>query len=319
MRPLLDRFHFLILALLSFLGLTLMAGCGSQTPEESQGLKVAATTTMVADLAAAVLGEYGEVHGLMGPGVDPHLYKATAGDVNTLQSADLILYNGLHLEGRMADLLVRLGRRGKPVYAVTEGVPESELLEPEEFAGHYDPHVWFDPILWSYCVDTVVEALSEVDPMRTTVFKKRGDSLKSEYEALREWGHSYVSQIPRENRILVTSHDAYNYFGKAFGFQVVGVQGISTMSEAGLADIVKIVEYIKERNIKAIFVESSVSPATIQRISKDSGAKIGGELFSDAMGMKGHREAGPDGLSFDVGTYEGMFKHNLVTIVEALK
>lgn len=302
-----------------FACLTLFLGCGSEPQPSRKTLKVAATTTMVADLAAAVVGENGEVHGLMGPGVDPHLYKATAGDVNTLQSADLILYNGLHLEGRMADLLVRLGRRGKLVYAVTEGVPESELLEPEEFAGHYDPHVWFDPNLWSYCVDTVVEAMSEADPANAEAYEQRGLKVKSEYEALREWGEAYVNQIPEDKRILVTSHDAYNYFGQAFGFQVVGVQGISTMSEAGLADIVKISEFIKEKEIKAIFVESSVSPATIQRISKDSGTRIGGELFSDAMGLKGHLESAPDGSSFDVGTYKGMFKHNLVTIVEALK
>ncbi len=297
-----------------------LAGCSDRATESSSSsLRVVATTTLVADLAESVLGEHGEVIGLMGPGVDPHLYKATAGDVNDLQSADLILYNGLHLEGRMTEVLVRLGRQGTPVYAITENVPESELLEPEEFAGHYDPHVWFDPKLWRYCVDTVGTALSSVDPDKASIFEARGAAVKSQLTALQQWAESYVTQIPESQRILVTSHDAYNYFGRAFGFQVIGVQGISTVSEAGLADMAKISEFIKAKRIKAIFVESSVSPATIKRISADTGASIGGELFSDALGERGHIETGPDGSTFDVGTYEGMFKHNLVTIVESLK
>jgi len=286
---------------------------------EQKRLKVAATTTMVADLAESVAGDHAVVTGLMGPGVDPHLYKATASDINTLQSADLILYNGLHLEGRLADLLVKLGRRGKPVYAVTESIPEEKLLEPEEFEGHWDPHVWFDPRLWALCVDTVVNALSNVAPEHAGDFKERGKSVRETYLSYYDWGRNYMKQVKPEQRYLITSHDAYNYFGKAFDFTVIGVQGISTQSEAGLADIVKIVEFIKKRKIKAIFVESSVSPAAIRRISEDSGAEVGGELFSDAMGAKGHLGRAADGSTFDLGTYEGMVKGNIATIAEALK
>ncbi len=285
----------------------------------SDKIRIAATTTMVADLAESVAGERAEVSGLMGPGVDPHLYKATASDINTLQSADLVFYNGLHLEGRLADILVKLGRRGKAVYAVSESIPENLLLEPEEFEGHYDPHVWFDPQLWAHCIATVVEALSEVDPTNADEYASRGESVRQDYNAHYKWGKAYIEQVDPSQRILITSHDAYNYFGRAYGFKVIGVQGISTQSEAGLADIVKIVEFIKENQIKAIFVESSVSPAAIQRISEDSGAAIGGELFSDAMGLKGHIETAADGTSFDVGTYEGMVKGNIATIAEALK
>lgn len=273
---------------------------------------------MVADLAESVAGERATVVGLMGPGVDPHLYKATASDINTLQSADLILYNGLHLEGRLADLLVKLGRRGKPVYAVTESIPEDKLLEPEEFQGHYDPHVWFDPRLWALCVDTVVESLINVDPTGQSEYASQGERIKARYLAYYDWGKQYMASLAPAQRYLVTSHDAYNYFGRAFDFKVIGVQGISTQSEAGLADIVQIVKFIKERQIKAIFVESSVSPAAIQRISQDSGVSIGGELFSDAMGSKGHMGQARDGSQFDLGTYEGMVKGNISTITDAL-
>ncbi len=296
-----------------------LAVSASLSNAEDRPLSIAATTTMVADLAESVAGKYATVTGLMGPGVDPHLYKATASDINTLQSADLILYNGLHLEGRLADILVKMGRRGKLVYAVTESIPEDKLLEPEEFQGHYDPHVWFDPRLWALCVDTVVTALSKADPIHASEFEKRGESLRKTYLDYYDWGLNYMEQVKPEQRILITSHDAYNYFGQAFDFAVIGVQGISTQSEAGLADIVKIGEFIKQKGIKAIFVESSVSPAAIRRISEDSGAKIGGELYSDAMGAKGHIGNAADGSSFDLGTYEGMVKGNITTIAEALK
>ena len=312
-RPLLALFSLTLLAMTSI-------SCSPTASDSSDNrIKAVATTTFVADLTASILGDDGEVIGLMGPGVDPHLYKATAGDVNQLQSADVIFYNGLHLEGRMTEVLVRLGRQGTPVYAITEDLPEASLLEPAEFAGHYDPHVWFDPDLWIHCVDTVVSALSEVDSNRADAYRDRGATLKSRLKELKRWGVEYAQQIPKEKRILITSHDAYNYFGQAFDFQVIGVQGISTVSEAGLADIVKVSGFIRDNGIKAIFVESSVSPATIERISADSGVSIGGELFSDALGEPGHLEESPDGSSFDVGTYEGMFRHNMITIVEALK
>ncbi|MFL3657018.1 MAG: metal ABC transporter solute-binding protein, Zn/Mn family [Opitutales bacterium] len=299
--------------------LALLVGFLASVSYGAEMLRIVATTTMVADLAQSVAGDRAKVSGLMGPGVDPHLYKATAPDINTLQSADLIFYNGLHLEGRLADILVKLGRRDKPVYAVTESIPEGKLLEPDEFQGHYDPHVWFDPRLWAHCIETVVNALAEVDPDHANEYRERGAAVEQAYQDHYQWGVDYLAKLPAKQRILITSHDAYNYFGRAFDFRVIGVQGISTQSEAGLADMVQIIKFIKENNIKAIFVESSVSPAAIQRISEGSGCAIGGELFSDAMGLPGHIETTSDGSSFDVGTYEGMVKANISTIADALQ
>jgi manganese/zinc/iron transport system substrate-binding protein len=277
-------------------------------------LRVAATVTMVADLVREVGGSRVEVQALMGPGVDPHLYKATASDVGKLQRADAIFYAGLMLEGKMQELFTRLARTRKHVHAVTERLPPERLLHPTQFAGHPDPHVWFDVPLWSQCVPVVVEGLSAADPPGRTEYERRGRELQTRLATLHEWALAKTAELPPERRILVTSHDAYNYFGRAYGFQVVGLQGISTVTEAGLADMARLVDFIKARRVKAIFVESSVPHATIERISRDAGVKIGGELFSDAMGTPGQIENG-----YDLGTYEGMIKHNLTTIVEALK
>jgi manganese/zinc/iron transport system substrate-binding protein len=246
-------------------------------------LKVTTTVTMVADLARAVGGDRVEVEALMGPGVDPHLYKAAASDITKLQQADVIFYSGLLLEGKMQDIFAKLARSKRFVYPVTEAIPVEKLLEPPEFAGHYDPHVWFEVPLWKL-------------------------------DELHAWALKKCAELPAERRILVTSHDAYNYFGRAYGFQVVGLQGISTVTEAGLADMAKLTDFIRQKKVKAVFVETSVPHHTIERISKDTGVKIGGELFSDAMGTPGQMEHG-----YDLGTYEGMIKHNITTIVDALK
>jgi len=277
-------------------------------------IKITTTVTMVADLARNVGGDRVEVEALMGPGVDPHLYKAAASDVTKLQQADLIFYSGLLLEGKMQDIFGKLARSKRFVYAVTESIPLDRLLEPPEFAGHYDPHVWFDVPLWKLCLDTVAKGLSEFDPAGKDGYEKRATSTRARLDELHAWALKKAGELPAERRILVTSHDAYNYFGRAYGFQVVGLQGISTVSEAGLADVAKLTDFIKQKKIKAVFVESSVPHDTIERISKDAGVKIGGELFSDAMGTPGKIENG-----YDLGTYEGMIKHNLTTIVEALK
>jgi manganese/zinc/iron transport system substrate-binding protein len=277
-------------------------------------VKATTTVTMVADLVRQVGGDRVEVQALMGPGVDPHLYKAAASDVTRLQQADVIFYSGLLLEGKMQDVLTKLARSKRHVYAVTEAIPVDRLLEPPEFAGHYDPHVWFDVTLWRECVDVVVKGLSEVDPEGKADYEKRGEELRVRMNALHDWASKKAAEVPAERRILVTSHDAYNYFGRAYGFQVVGLQGISTVTEAGLADMSKLSDFIREKSVKAIFVESSVPHNTIERISSSTGVKIGGELFSDAMGTPGQMENG-----YDLGTYDGMIKHNMTTIVEALK
>ncbi len=281
---------------------------------ERAALRVVATTTLVADLVRGVAGEHATVESLMGAGVDPHLYKPTAGDVLRLQRADVIFYNGLLLEGRMTEMLEKLGRGARPVLAVTSGLGGDDLLQSEDYAGHPDPHVWFDVTLWRRCIAVVEQGLSAAAPDRAADFRRNADALRARYDALHAWAIAQVAELPPERRILVTSHDAYSYFGRAYGFTVVGLQGISTATEAGLADVARLVDFIRARQLRAIFVESSVSPATIERVARDSGVRIGGELFSDALGAPGQIEHG-----HDVGTYEGMIRHNLTLIVEALK
>ena len=308
---------FLLMKRTLFLTIGLVAAVAFSQAHAAK-LNVVTTTTMVTDMVKEIGGDRVKVVGLMGPGVDPHLYKPASGDVVKLQRAKIIFYSGLMLEGRMTDLFFRMARAGKLVYAVTESIPEKDRLEPPEFAGHWDPHVWGDPILWSNCIVTVVDGLSKADPAGAAGYAKRGQAVVASYKAMRAWALKRIAAVPREQRILVTSHDAFNYFGQAFGFQVVAVQGLSTVTEAGLADIAKMVDFIKKENIKAIFIESSVNPAAIKRVSKDSDVKIGGELFSDACGALGDMHEA-HGEKYDVGTYIGMLKHNVNTVVDALK
>lgn len=303
-----------------YLPLIFLIFCHSWAMATSSQKPVAVTTTtMITAMVQDVGGDDIEVIGLMGPAVDPHLYKPSAHDTAKLRQADLIFYNGLMLEGRMGELFAKLSRKGNKIYAVSSNIPKNLLLEPPEMNGHYDPHIWFDPSMWSTCVDVVVAALSTHSPEKKASFEARGEALKEKIKNTNNWANNKIAGLPPEKRILVTSHDAYNYFGRAYSFQVVGVQGISTVSEAGLADIASTVDFIKAKGVKAVFIESSVSPATIGRIGKDAHAKIGGELFSDAMGLPGEIEIGPDGERYDLGTWEGMMKHNINTIVEALK
>lgn len=277
-------------------------------------VKAATTTGMIADIVKQVGGDRVEVEQLMGPGIDPHLYKPTASDAVRLSQADVVFYNGLKLEGRMADLFAKLSRTGRKVYAVTESVPEEKFLEPAEFEGHYDPHVWFDTGIWAQTVPTIIKGLNETDPEGKSLYEENGKKVQAQLEALDAWCKETASTLPEEKRILVTSHDAYNYFGRAYGFKVVGLQGVSTVSEAALADMSQLVDFIKDQKVKAIFVESSVNPAAIRRVAEDAGVKVGGELFSDAMGNPGEMH-GP----YDTGTYDGMVRHNMTTIVNALK
>ncbi|MDA7916686.1 zinc ABC transporter substrate-binding protein [bacterium] len=281
---------------------------------EAAPLRVVATTGMVGDLATQIAGDHADVEYLMGPGVDPHLYKATASDVRKLQRADVILYNGLFLEGKMQSILERMAKGGRHVAAITARLDHNRLLDPGDGSGHPDPHVWFDILLWAQCVPVVVETLSKAAPDSAAYFQQQGERVTAELLALHAWAQELSAHLPAAKRILVTSHDAYGYFGEAYGFQVVGLQGISTVSEAALADMASLVDFIKSRGVKAIFVESSVPHATIERIATDAKVAIGGELFSDAMGTPGQMENG-----YDLGTYDGMVRHNLTTIVEALR
>lgn len=295
----------------------LLASCDSAPPEAADGkLPVVATTTMISDMVRDVGGDHVRVMPLMGPGVDPHLYKPSADDARKLREAKVTFYNGLMLEGRMEELFASLKKDGRAVHELASAINESSRKHADD--GHYDPHIWGDPRLWTQCVDVVIKGLSEADPAHAEDFARRGAETKARYTAAYEWCLQRVNQIPKDARVLITSHDAFNYFGEAFGFQVIGVQGISTVGEAGLADLAKTVDFIKQKGVKAIFVESSVPHATIERISKDSGAKIGGELYSDALGTAGDmKEVG--GEQADPGTYVGMLKSNVHQIVEALK
>jgi manganese/zinc/iron transport system substrate-binding protein len=304
-----------------FAGCSLGSGVGEDGDEKASGNKlvVVTTTTHVTDMVKSVAGNRVEVVALMGPGVDPHLYKPSAKDVATLSKASLVFYSGLMLEGRMADVFAKASRTGTKAYAVTETVPEEELLEPEEFKGHWDPHIWFDPEIWVKCIEVVRDGLAEADPEGKEVYAQNAEILKTEYLAVTDWANARIAGLSEESRKLVTSHDAFNYFGRAFGIEVMAVQGISTATEAGLADRAAMVDYVKRHGVKAIFVESSVNPATIEEIARETGVKVGGELFSDAMGEPGKMEKNPDGEEYDVGTWVGMMKHNVNVFVEALK
>ena len=278
----------------------------------SYPIPVAATVGMVADLVTNVGREYVTVTQIMGSGVDPHMHKASRDDVQTIMNADIVFYSGLMLEGKMADTLIKVSRN-KPVFAVTELIDQKTLLEPEDFNGHYDPHLWMDVAAWSLCVDAVKDALTEVDPQHAQAYQANAEAYKKELEKLHEYGLTSTKSIPENSRILITSHDAFNYFGRAYGLNVQGIQGISTESEAGLKRINELVDLLVKKNVKAVFVESSVSKKNITALIDGAKAqgheiKIGGELFSDAMGDAGTYE----------GTYVGMLDHNFTVVTRAL-
>jgi manganese/zinc/iron transport system substrate-binding protein len=267
---------------------------------------------MVADVVRNVGGEHVEVTQIMGAGVDPHLYKATRDDVALIAGGDVVFYSGLMLEGKMIDTLVKISR-SKPVYAITEIIDPQYLLEPADFAGHYDPHVWMDVGAWAKCVDAVLNALCELDPKHADEYRENAKRYRGQLEELDDYGRKSLATIPPKRRVLITSHDAFNYFGRAYGLDVQGVQGISTESEAGLQRINELVDLIVERGITAVFVESSVPRKNVEAIvagakSRGHDIRIGGELYSDAMGEQGTYE----------GTYVGMLDHNITLATRAL-
>lgn len=299
------------IALLISASITLFVGCSDQSVDHGK-IRVVATIGMISDVVEVIGGEHVEVHGLMGPGVDPHLYKATPSDVLALQSADIIFYNGLHLEAKMGELFEKMGQVRTTV-AVTQQIPESLLFAPEAFAGHYDPHVWFDVTLWKYAVAEIARTLAEKYPDLAEGFEQNSAAYLSELDALHAYVTEQAARVPPEQRILITAHDAFNYFGHRYGFEVAGLQGISTQAEAGTKDVQDLVNLIVDRRIRAIFVESSVPVKNIKAVQEAVQAKgwdvvVGGELFSDAMGDAG---------SFE-GSYVGMVTHNIDTLVAAL-
>lgn len=298
------------------LAVLLAAGCGGRQEEAAPAtatLQVLATTGMVADAARVIGGDAVQVHALMGPGVDPHLYKASERDVRALSDADLVLYNGLHLEGKMAELFERLARQ-RHVVPLAAAIPDSLLRHPAAFEGHPDPHVWFDVAMWAHAVERARDALIESRSDQREAFTARAAAYLDTLHALDAWTRAEMAGIPERQRVLVTAHDAFGYFGRAYGVEVVGLQGISTVSEFGLADVRRLVDLIVSRGVKAVFVESSVPRRSIEAVvegcrGRGHAVNIGGTLYSDALGADGTAE----------GTYVGMVRANVRTIVQALR
>jgi manganese/zinc/iron transport system substrate-binding protein len=295
--------------------LIVIAACGGGAPEPTDGadVKVVATTNIVADLVRAVGGPGVEVEALMGPGIDPHLYKASAGDVRRMSSAQAIFYSGLHLEGKMSEVLGRMDERGTRTVAVAECVPKENLIYSTDFSGVHDPHVWFDVALWSQAANCVAETLASLDPDRGGEYEARAEAKVEELQALDGWVRERVEALPPEQRVLVTAHDAFGYFGRAYGFEVRGLLGVSTASEAGTSDVQELAEFIVERQVPAIFVETSVPPRYVQALreavrARGFAVEIGGSLYSDSLGNAGSPE----------GSYDGTVRANVETIVAAL-
>ena len=278
----------------------------------SRRIRAVATTGMVADLVKNVGGDRVELQTLMGPGVDPHLYRATEGDVIRIGGADVVFYSGLHLEAKMADVFERLRSRVRTV-AVTDAIDRDLLLTPAQFQGNYDPHVWFDVRLWMQAATKVEDALIAMDPQHERTYRGNARAYLERLGRLDRYVRAQARRVPRRARVLITAHDAFNYFGRAYGFEVRGLQGISTAAEAGTADVSTLAEFVVDRRIPAMFVESSVPPRFIEAVQEAVRARgfdvaIGGQLYSDAMGDPGTPE----------GTYVGMVRHNIDSIVAGL-
>ncbi|MFC0273996.1 metal ABC transporter solute-binding protein, Zn/Mn family [Metabacillus herbersteinensis] len=292
----------------------MLAACGTVSNGENSGkINVTTTTGQVADVVKNVGGEHVEVTSLMGPGVDPHLYQASQGDIQKLSKAEIIFYSGLHLEGKMDNIFEKMSKE-KPTVAVAESIPENMLLSAEGNSNAHDPHVWFDIQLWLNTVDEVEVKLSELSPENKEDFRANAAKYREELEELDAYAKEQMATIPEDSRVLVTAHDAFKYFGNAYGLEVMGLQGLSTDSEYGLKDVQNLIDTLTERNIKAVFIESSISEKSINAVvegakKQNHEVEIGGELFSDAMGEEGTEE----------GTYLGMFKHNVDTVVSSLK
>lgn len=301
-----------ILLMMLMLLVTACGGAGATAATTDGPLQIVTTTSMITDITSVVGGDQVAVTGLMGAGIDPHLYVASEGDMELLQNAEVIFYNGLLLEAQMAEILEQLGER-KTVVAVAGTIDEQQLLPWAQYADEFDPHVWFDVSLWMKAVETVRDTLVEVDAANADVYQANAANYLEELAQLDAYVKEQAERVPAEQRILVTAHDAFHYFGRAYGFDVRGLQGISTASEAGTADVQALADFIAEKQLKAIFVESSVPVRNIEALQAAVEARgftvaIGGELFSDAMGDPGTPE----------GTYVGMVRHNIDTIVGAL-
>ncbi len=304
------QYSFLAIPVFSLL----LAGCQATPPDSANGkIRIVSTTGMIGDAVAKIAGDRAEVSALMGPGVDPHLYKASQGDLRKLSEADLIFYNGLHLEGKMVEILEKVGKT-KPVFAVAEGLDHSKILQLAGQTDVHDPHIWFDVRMWADVATYIGASLEKQDAPHAAAYRQRAAAYRDSLLALDEWVRSELSTVPKEHRVLITAHDAFAYFGRAYEVEVRGLQGISTVSEYGLKDVSDLVSFISQRKIKAVFVESSVPTKSLEAVvegcqKRGHKVTIGGTLYSDAMGQAGTPE----------GEYIGMVRANVRTIVHALK
>ncbi|MEM6829108.1 MAG: zinc ABC transporter substrate-binding protein [Bacteroidota bacterium] len=304
-------FYYFIISILSIIS---CSGPAKEATEKgNQKLRVVTTTGLLYDAVVHIGGDHVAAEAIMGPGVDPHLYKATQGDLSRINKADLVIYNGVALEGKMSEILEKLGRQ-KEVFAAAESIPKERLIKFSGYEDLMDPHVWFDIQLWKLVVQGISERLQKLDTGKASIYQSNTASFLKELDVLDSFVNQRLKEVPEPQRILVTAHDAFGYFGNAYDINVQGLQGISTVAEFGLKDIADIVDLILEKKIKAIFVETSVSDKSIQAVltgcrEKGHEVNIGGFLYSDAMGAIGTEE----------GTYVGMFKKNVNTIVDALK
>lgn len=306
---------FGILFVFSFL---LLSACtdneGTAGEDGQETLQVVATTTMIADLMEVIGGEHVEVTGLMGPGVDPHDYQPSASDVDVMSNADVVAYNGLYLEEQFVEVFEQLDQRGVTSFIMADAIPESEYLDSEEDDDlEHDPHIWFSVEHWIAATEHVAEELSVVDPENAEEYQANASAYVVELNELSEYIHERVQEVPEQSRYLVTAHDAFQYFGEEFGFEVVGLQGINTQTEAGTGDISGLANFIVEQEINAVFVESSVSPRNIEALieavrSRGHEVENAGELYSDALGSEEE----------DAETYIKMYQANIDTIVDAL-
>ncbi len=300
-----------ILFLLFFIGL--FFGCKDANTNADGKLSIVTTTTMITDLVKNIGQDSVSVQGLMGSGVDPHLYKASEGDVSKLAGADVVFYSGLHLEGKLVDVFEKMGRNTNTI-ALAEVLEKDGLIGSEYFASNFDPHIWFNIAYWKQITNYLTEELGKLDPDNASFYSDNAVEYLKKLDMLEAEVRKTIATLPEEKRVLVTAHDAFNYFGKEYGFEVVGLQGLSTATEAGVQDVQNLAQLIIDRQVKSIFVETSVPKRTIEALqqavkSKDYDVQIGGTLFSDALGNAGT----------DEGTYIGMFRYNVNTIVGALK
>ena len=296
-------------------GCTRTADSGGAADFSDRKMKVVVTTNVIGDLVRQVAGDAVDLTTLMGPGVDPHLYRASEGDVQTMAAADLVLYNGLHLEGKMTDVFGQMNKRSVPTSALAEAaVPDSLLIPSSEYASSYDPHVWFDVELWRRVTQHVGEVLAARDTAHAALYRRNAEAYAQRLDSLDRYVTAQAERVPPDRRVLITSHDAFRYLGRAYNIDVRGLQGISTATEAGTQDVQTLADFVAKRKIPALFVESSVSPRGIEAVQKAVEARgfevtVGGTLYGDALGDRGT----------PTGTYVGALRHNIDTIVEGLR